>query len=1056
MPLKLDPALRRRLGRIKRALFSNHRQQIQLIRRSGLWQESWFRAQYPDIPRAADALKYFVRYAGSRKLQPNPLFDTEYYLSSNPDVASAGINPLFHYLTAGAREGRKPNPLFSDVWYWSQNPDVARAGALPLIHFLEYGDAEGRDPHPLFQVSWYLQQHATARDSGMNSLAHYLRAGERADLSPNPWFDPGHYRRQLGWPADTTASLLAHYHEIGAFEGKDPSSAFSSHEYWDLHRDVAEAAINPLEHYLRSGRAENRRTGESHAALCPRDWDRLFGSLSRHEHRQLKAQDSAYGQGRILLLQDQVESPDLLDPDNAMLQLELRLAQRDQLDAINPADYDAIAVCAPATAVRQDALALGLYLLGDTPQAAIYFDEAVGLDEADGGRLCFHPDWSPALYRANGMPLHLLLLSSSAENLQRLVQVGPQLLPYGAEQLGLPLRHVPCIGAHHAHVEPAATAANPGLGFDPAGDWPQVSIIIPTRDQLDFLRACIDSLRSQNRYPNWDLIIVDNGSELAETRQYLAGLKAEARVRVIHWDRPFNFSELCNVGARAAQGEFLCLLNNDIEATEPDWLFELVQVGRAPDCGAVGAVLLYPDGRIQHAGVLMGPGGVAANRWATVEPTEIDSELLSLPHEVSAVAGACLLTRRETYAQLGGLNEAELGVAFNDVDYCLRLRGQGLYCRLAPAARLIHHESVSLKDHSLGRAQAFGQEIAYMQAQWSAQIRRDPFHNLNLRCSKFRPQAIHFGNRRAAWWLELGLAAGGASNPALLHPPLRWYQDDNQQRVRQVRAAHQATALERPVNTPGLAVLILTKDRPEYIIPLLSSLGRCSAAFASRGLGFRVYVGDTGSTDPQVRRYYRQLPECCELVEGLDYQFSRCNNQLLDRAQGYSQILFLNNDIAFAHAASSLLALSDLLESDPQIGIVGALLRFPDNSVQHEGIGVMREPALHGFVHHPGARLAPSLAAGANRACLAVTGALLLIKGEVLRLTGGFDEAYQAECQDVDLCLSAARAGYRSVVLNAGQITHFENGTRTPGEESWADRRRLMRRWHGWIEAHWL
>ncbi len=531
---------------------------------------------------------------------------------------------------------------------------------------------------------------------------------------------------------------------------------------------------------------------------------------------------------------------------------------------------------------------------------------------------------------------------------------------------------------------------------------------------------------------------------------------ADPRIRVKPWPRPFNYSELCNVGAREARGELLCLLNNDVEIGQPDWLDRLARAALEPDCGAVGALLLYPDGRIQSGGVLMGPGGVAANRFATVHPDQVPGDTLDHLHEVSAVAGACLLTRRSVYEQLGGLNEEQLGVAFNDVDYCLRLREQGLYCRLEPRARLVHHESVSLKDHARGRAQAFADEVRWMQQRWATPIARDPFHNLNLRLSKFQPLAVFPGNRRALLWPELGIRAPEQPGTANLHPPLRWYVDSSQDRVGAVREARRALSLASEARIDGLAILILTKDRPEYIIPLVQQLATAVPAFAERQLALRILIGDTGSSERKVLDFYRRLPQGCELVSGLQYQFSRCNNQLLERAADYRSILFLNNDIRFADAPASLLRLYTRLHAEPDTGVVGAVLRFADGTVQHEGIAAFPDGPLRAFVHHPGARGPVSLGEGEERRCLAVTGALLMARAEALRVTGGFDEAYAAECQDVDLCLAAARGGYASILLNAGEIIHFENGTRPAGEEVWADRRRLMRRWHNWIEEHWL
>ena len=266
---------------------------------------------------------------------------------------------------------------------------------------------------------------------------------------------------------------------------------------------------------------------------------------------------------------------------------------------------------------------------------------------------------------------------------------------------------------------------------DPA---PRVSVIIPTRNGLKVLRPCLTSLLDRTRYPDLEVLVVDNGSDDPATLELLASLEKQDRIRVLCDPSPFNYSALNNRAVGQASGEFICLLNNDIEAIDPGWLEELVAHAMRPGVGAVGARLLYPNRTIQHGGVLLGVGGVANHAhlgWPGDNPGYFGRAQLT--QEMAAVTGACLLVRRSYYEAVGGLNEEQLKVAFNDVDFCLKLREQGLQNLYAPAARLIHHESVSRgQDLSPEKAARFAAEVAWMQQRWGDQLPQDPAYNPNL------------------------------------------------------------------------------------------------------------------------------------------------------------------------------------------------------------------------------------------------------------------------------------------------------------------------------------
>jgi GT2 family glycosyltransferase len=263
------------------------------------------------------------------------------------------------------------------------------------------------------------------------------------------------------------------------------------------------------------------------------------------------------------------------------------------------------------------------------------------------------------------------------------------------------------------------------------GETPTVSVIIPTRDRVDLLAPCLDSLLRSSIYPKFEVIVVDNDSVEPRTQALLLALQAkDARLKVLRTSGPFNFSALSNAGARTARGEFLVFLNNDTEIVTPDWIERLLYFAIALDVGAVGAKLLYPRGCVQHVGVLLGMGGVAGHFGAGVSASDrgwMDRNVA--PHEVSAVTGACMMVERRKFDDVGGFDEIELPVELNDVDLCLRLAARGWRSICHTQTVLIHRQSASRKGGSIRLQRVYQQERAAFYARWRAVVRDDPqFH----------------------------------------------------------------------------------------------------------------------------------------------------------------------------------------------------------------------------------------------------------------------------------------------------------------------------------------
>jgi glycosyltransferase involved in cell wall biosynthesis len=263
---------------------------------------------------------------------------------------------------------------------------------------------------------------------------------------------------------------------------------------------------------------------------------------------------------------------------------------------------------------------------------------------------------------------------------------------------------------------------------------PLVSLIIPTRNGLQLLRRCVESILEKTTYPNYEILLIDNASDDPAIFRYFKEIEAEARIRVVRDDRPFNFSALNNAAVKLARGEVVGLLNNDLEIISPEWLSEMVSHALRPEVGAVGARLWYPGNTLQHGGVVIGLGGVAGHSHKHL-PQKMSGYFwrANLIQNYSAVTAACLVIRKSVYEEVGGLNEVNLQVAFNDVDFCLRVREAGYRNIWTPYAELYHHESATRGyEDRPEKQERFAKEVQYMKQRWGDTLLNDPAYSLNL------------------------------------------------------------------------------------------------------------------------------------------------------------------------------------------------------------------------------------------------------------------------------------------------------------------------------------
>jgi GT2 family glycosyltransferase len=263
---------------------------------------------------------------------------------------------------------------------------------------------------------------------------------------------------------------------------------------------------------------------------------------------------------------------------------------------------------------------------------------------------------------------------------------------------------------------------------------PLVSVIVPTRDRADLLARVTDAVLNRTGYKALELLVVDNDSHEPAAIELLQRLSQHPRVRILRCPGKFNFAALNNLAAREARGEVLVLLNNDTDSIDPDWLREMVSHAVRPDVGAVGAKLLYPDGRVQHGGMVLGPGlwPVHQLRFANRLDPGPGGEL-ALMRTVSIVTGACLAIRRSVWFEVGGMNE-ELRVVFNDIDLCLRLGDHGYRVVWTPFAEIFHFEAATRgnDNESSDKLARATREAKYFGHFWNSLLAADPFHNPNV------------------------------------------------------------------------------------------------------------------------------------------------------------------------------------------------------------------------------------------------------------------------------------------------------------------------------------
>lgn len=273
----------------------------------------------------------------------------------------------------------------------------------------------------------------------------------------------------------------------------------------------------------------------------------------------------------------------------------------------------------------------------------------------------------------------------------------------------------------------------------PVKGSPLVSVLIPNKDQKEFLKKCLDSIFEKTTYKNYEIVIIENNSVDPETFSYYQDLEKRPNVKIVTWKHGFNYSAINNFGEKEAKGDYLLFLNNDVEVINPRWMEEMLGNCQREEVGIVGAKLYYPDDTIQHAGTIIGIGGIAGHAFLNMPRSRTGYlHKASLQMDLSAVTAACMMMKKSVFEKLGGFEE-KLAVAFNDVDLCLRTVQAGYLVVYNPKAELYHYESKSRgSEDSEEKIRRFQREIEFMRTRWIGVLKEgDPYYNKNLTLSKW-------------------------------------------------------------------------------------------------------------------------------------------------------------------------------------------------------------------------------------------------------------------------------------------------------------------------------
>lgn len=709
------------------ALVKSMRRRTQVLT-SGYFDADWYLLEYPDVRRAGmEPLHHFLKHGDREGRSPGLGFDSAAYLAQNPEAERSGVGPFEYFLNAGMAMGHRAPPFdsarakkcrlrdainrsgfFDAEWYLQEYPDVARTETDPLTHFAFFGLSEARDPGPNFSTMIFLLRGKELADFDDIALEVFLRAAAEG--------------------RDAVSAYSAWLEMFDALDVQDLSL---------ISQDVSESSLPALK--------------------IVHVFDAMSCSFVDDILASYRAQIFEDWRAHIVFLEDVTNVQ--RDAVRAVAMQDPRVSLEAGLTNDAAADGDEFVLLLSGSLLLQPhALYLMLVRMVETGAQFVYTDHD-SCDKNGRSSPVLKPEFSPELLRSSFYTGPCILVrTGSADSHIPLSAIVGDLRRQRCDSLVAALRRAQLANVAHVPFAAWTLLGDAKLRFERSkaavaqAATPKVSIVIATRDRIDLLRDCIESIQRKTDYPSQQLefVIVNNDSRTNEAKLYFADLRGRECFRILHDPHDFNFARLYNRGVRECSGEVVVLLNNDMTVIDAQWIRRLVVQCMQPDVACVGAKLLYPDETIQHAGCVVGVAGLAGHRLLGRPAESVDGK--DFTREISAVTGACIAIRRSVFNELGGLNEG-LRIAFNDIDFCLRAMRRGLRNVYIADPLLYHFESKSRGlDTTRDKIELNAREAIYVRQRHSDYFRNDPHYSPNL--SLARIDGLAFPPRRDRPWLR--------------------------------------------------------------------------------------------------------------------------------------------------------------------------------------------------------------------------------------------------------------------------------------------------------------
>lgn len=683
------------------------------IESSLLWDAEFYLKQLGDCkPLNSDLLIDFLIAGVSGGLNPCESFNTFYYLAHNPDVTKNGVNPFYHYLTIGESEGRRPSIEFNSHFYGEIHPDLSNWDFSLLAHYVIAGKKEGRicneyikntnsvrsiDPYSYWQL-----ENETIKYNDVRVLL------ESFDYNPLISILVPVYNPQKALLIECIESVLSQSYSKWQLCLADDNSSEEYVKEVLKHYQELDSRINVV---FRDENGHISAATNSALAIAEGEWTALL------DHDDLLHEHALFNVIKVINKNSCVEfiysDEDKLDVNGK--RVDPHFKSRWNLDLLYSQNYVSH---------------LGVYKTNIINDIGGFRKGYEGSQDYD---LLLR--YSREIDHANIIHIPMVLYhwrmvegstALASDEKSYTTNAGIKALKDHLESLG-----------EDATVE-AGSAANmykvnwPSVNADKRE--PLVSLIIPTYNGYEITKQAIESIFNKTNYQNYEILLVDNNSSDSAALEYFEQLDKNQKVTVLRYPHPFNYSAINNFAAEQANGEIIGLINNDVEVINPEWLTEMVSHAQRNDIGCVGAMLYFDNDTIQHAGVICGLGGVAGHSHKHF-PKDHPGYFfrLKLVQNLSAVTAACLLVRKSVFEEVQGLNEQDLTIAFNDVDFCLKVQAAGYRNLWTPYAELYHYESITRgAEDNPEKIARFNKEVDYMKDTWGTDKKTDPCYSPNL------------------------------------------------------------------------------------------------------------------------------------------------------------------------------------------------------------------------------------------------------------------------------------------------------------------------------------